>query len=165
MRYFQTILAALACLACAAQPACAADTLTGQMAGRNFLLGSSWNCITNVPSIMGMPARTDAMTVTFDVAPRNVLHVTLAGADYRGDEYFGYSDRSNNFWSTSASSHGIHTFATSTDGKIYSGTSYLGTGSMDDAVTYTKLSDTKTMVREVLSGNGNTFTIESHCTR
>lgn len=165
MRYFQTILAALTCLACAAQPACAANTLTGQMAGRNFLLGSSWNCITNVPSIMGMPARTDAMTVSFDVVPHNVLHVTLSGADYRGDEYFGYSERFKNFWNTSASSHGIHTFATSADGMTFSGTSYLGTGSMHDSITYTKLSDTKTTVREVLSGNGNSFTIKSHCTR
>lgn len=135
------------------------------MAGRNFLLGGTWNCTSAVPSIMGMPARTENATLTFDVAPRNVLHVAIVGPEDRGDEYFGYSQRFKNYWTTSANSRGIHGFATSTDGTSFSGTSYLGTGTMDEATTFTKISDTKTTVRDVLSGNGSTFTIETSCSR
>jgi hypothetical protein len=165
MRLSYISLSAILCFSYAAAPSQAADTLTGQMAGRNFLLGGSWNCTTAVPAIMSMAARTENLTLTFDVAPRNVMHVALAGTDERGDEYFGYSEQYKNYWSVSATSHAIHGFATSTDGKVYTGTSYLGTGSMDDSITYTKVSDTKTSVHEVLSGNGNSFAIETTCTR
>jgi hypothetical protein len=163
MRFTFVILIASICLG-NASPVRAADTLTGEMAGRNFLLGGSWSCTSAVPSIIGMPARTDTMTLTFDVAPHNVLHVALGDADYRGDEYVGYSARFKNYWSTTASSHAIHSFATSTDGTTFTGTSYLRTASMDDTTTYTKIGPTKTAVHEVLSGNG-TFTIETTCSR
>ena len=165
MRISYVSLAALSCFLLAAAPVRAADTLTGEMAARNFLMGRSWNCTSVVPSIMGMPAHTDTLTLTFDVAPRNVLHVALAGTDYRGDEYFGYSDRYKNYWSVSANSRAIHGFATSTDGTTYAGTSYLGTGSMDDTTTYMKVSATKTAVHEVLSSHASSFTIETTCSR
>jgi hypothetical protein len=161
---YLTLLAILSFLLASA-PSRAAGTLTGQMAPRNYLMGGMWNCTTAVPAIMGMPARTDNLTLTFEVAPHNVMHVTLAGADERGDEYFGYSDRFNNYWRVSASSHAIHGFATSTDGKTYRGTSYLGTASMDDVTTYEKIGETKAAVHEVLSVNGSSFTIETSCTR
>lgn len=165
MRTLHLSLAALACFLFAASPVHAADTLTGEMAGRNFLLGGAWNCTSAVPSIMGLPARTDTQTLTFDVVPHNVLHIAVVGPKGRGDEYFGYSERMKNYWRVSANSRAIHGFATSTDGKTYTGTSYLGTGSMDDTSTYTKVSATKAAVREVLSRGGNSFTIETSCTR
>jgi hypothetical protein len=165
MRFLYVSIVTLACVGFAAHPGRAADALTGEMAGYNFLLGGPWTCTSNVPSIMGMPARTDTLTGTFDVVPRNVLHATFASADFHGDEYFGFSKRFNNYWSAEADSHAIHGFAMSVDGKTFTGTSYLGTGSMSDVSTYTKLSPTQTAMREVLSGNGNSFTIETTCRR
>lgn len=166
MRLAHISLLAVAILVLAASPAPAADELSGQMASRNFLLAGPWACTSVVPSIMGMPARTDTVTVTFDVAPNNVLHAAIIGPAERGDEYFGYSDRLSNYWTTSANSRGIHGFATSSDGTTYTGTSYLGSGSMDDTSTYTKVSPSQTTMREVLSrGGAASFTIETTCKR
>ena len=106
MRYLYITLIALACLGFAL-PGRAADALTGEMASLNFLLGAPWSCTSSVPEIHGMAAHTDRMSVTFDVAPNNVLHDHVAGANYMGDDYYGYSTRMTNFWTTNADSHGI----------------------------------------------------------
>ena len=99
-------------------------------------------------------AHTDQGTATFDVVPGNVVHNHVSTTAYSGDFYFGYSDRTNSYWQTNADNMGVHAFLTSTDGKTYTGTSSMGPMSMQDTVTYAKVSPNKVTVHEVLSGRG-----------
>jgi hypothetical protein len=165
MRYFYIALIALASLGTTALSASAADALTGEMAPMNFLLGAPWGCTASVPAIHGMAAHTDHLTVTFDVAPNNVLHDHVAGSNYSGDDYYGYSTRMSNFWTANADSHGMHGFGTSSDGKTYTGTASMGPMTMDVSTTYARTGPNATTMHQVLSGDGRQAAIDSSCTR
>jgi hypothetical protein len=141
-----------------------ADDLTGKMAPFSYLLGTSWNCTTSVPAMMGQPARTDQSTATFDVVPGNVVHNHIQSTVFSGDSYFGYSERQSSYWQTSSDNMGGHSFLTSTDGKTYGGTSSMGPVSMQDTTSYAKLSPNKVTVHEVLSGGPLAGTFDSTCT-
>ena len=139
--------------------------LSGSMAPFSYLLGAPWNCSTNVPAMGNQAAHTDQGTATFDVVPGNVAHNHVSTTAYSGDFYFGYSDRTNSYWQTNADNMGVHAFLTSTDGKTYTGTSSMGPMSMQDTVTYAKVSPNKVTVHEVLSGGAPQATFDSVCTR
>jgi hypothetical protein len=165
MRLFVTgcALAIGACLA-ASLPA-AAQTLSDQMAPMSYLLGAPWNCTTNVPAMGNQPAYTDQGTATFDVAPGNVVHNHVATPRYAGDYYFGYSTRMSSYWQTSADSNGGHSFLTSADGKVYTGTTSMGPMNAQDTVTYAKVAPNKVTVHEVATGMGPQVVVDSVCTR
>jgi hypothetical protein len=144
----------------------AADTMpTGEMASFGYLLGAPWTCTTQVPAMHGMPARTDQLTVTFDLAPRNVIHDHVAGANYMGDDYFGYSSRMSNYWTTSADSDASYGIATSPDGKAFTGTMHMGMMAMDVTTTYAKSGANAISMTQVISGGGQQATLSSSCTR
>lgn len=149
-----------------AAPASAQEAaLTGNMARFGFLLGAAWNCTTNIPAMGGQPARTDQGTATFEVVPGNTVRNHVATPTYSGDFYFGYSDRFSNYWQVSADNQAVRTFLTSTDGKVFTGTSSIGRLAMQDTVTYTKVAPTKVTIHEVLTGEAPTLTFDSVCTR
>ena len=109
MRVFLASLCATAFAASILHPAPAraqTTALTADMSGFNYLLGLPWGCKTTVPAMSDQPARSDLLTVAFDVAPGNVLHDHVSGENYMADDYFGYSHDMNNYWSTSASNAG-----------------------------------------------------------
>lgn len=146
-------------------PVKAADTmLAGEMARFNYLLGAPWTCTTQVPAMHDMAARTDRNIVTFDVAPRNVIHDHVSGANYMGDDYFGYSSRGGNYWIASADNRASYGIATSTDGKTYTGTMHMGMMAMDVTTTYGRSANSISMT-QVMSGGGQTATLSSTCTR
>ncbi len=165
--FFASICAvAFAAFIVSPAPAKAADAaLTGQMASFNYLLGAPWSCTTSVPAMQGMPAHTEDATVTFEVAPHNVFHDHISGAEYMADDYFGYSTRMNNYWTTSADNRAAHGFALSTDGKTYTGTNSMGTMTMNVATTYTQVGPNKSTMHEIVSGNGEQMVFDSTCTR
>jgi hypothetical protein len=139
--------------------------LTGDMSGFNYLLGLPWGCKTMLPAIGDQPARTDLLTVAFDVAPGNTIHDHVSGEYFMGDDYFGYSHDTNNYWSTSANSGGFHGVMTSTDGKTFTGTSWQGSITMSVTNTYTRAGDNVVTMRQVISQGGKDITINSTCTR
>ncbi len=139
--------------------------LTGEMAYANSLLGAPWNCTTAIPAMMGQPARTDKVMVTFDAVPGNVLHDHVSSSTYTGDDYFGYSPRMKMYWSASADNQGTHGSATSTDAKTYTGTSSMGPMNMSATTTYAQVSAGNATMHEVLSGNGEQLVFDSNCTR
>lgn len=144
----------------------AADgTLTGKMAAFSYLLGGPWSCSTNVPAMGARAAHTDQGTATFDVVPGNVVHNRVSTQEYSGDFYFGLSDRMNSYWQTDADNMGGHAFLTSTDGVTYRGTASMGTTSMQDIITYTKVAPNRVTVREVISGTAPQATFDTVCTR
>jgi hypothetical protein len=167
MRLFGTpgVLAIAAALAMAPSARAAGDALTGNMQGFSYLLGGAWNCSTSVPAMGGQPAHTDQGTATFYVVPGNVVHNHVETPRYSGDYYFGYSTRMSSYWQVNADNMGGHAFLTSTDGKTYAGTSSMGPMSMQDTVTYTKVSPSNVTVHEVISGSGTTAAFDSTCTR
>jgi hypothetical protein len=157
---------ALALAASLAMPLSAgAQALTGQMVPYGYLIGAPWNCTTNVPAMMGQPAHTDQGTATFEAVPGNVVHNHVATPTYAGDFYFGYSTRMSSFWQTSADSFGGHGFLTSTDGKVYTGTTSMGPMSSQESVTYTRVAPNKVTVHDVVTGQGPQIVIDSVCTR
>jgi hypothetical protein len=139
--------------------------LTGEMVYGNDLIGGPWNCTTAIPAMMGQPARSDQVTLTFDVVPGNVLHDHVSGITYTGDDYFGYSAKMKMYWSASADNQGTHGSATSTDAKTYTGTSSMGPMNMSVTSTYGKVSAGNITLHEVLSGNGEQLVFDSNCTR
>jgi hypothetical protein len=141
------------------------SALSGEMAYGNALTGGPWHCTTAVPAMMGQPAHTDQVTLTFDAVPGNVLHDHVAGSTYTGDDYFGYTSKMKMYWSTSADNQGGHGFTTSTDGKTYTGTSAMGPTDMNVTSTYGKGSAGNLTLHQVVSGNGQQLTFDSSCTR
>jgi hypothetical protein len=139
--------------------------LTGEMTYANNLIGGPWNCTTAIPAMMGQPARTDKVTVTFDAVPGNVLHDHVSSSTYTGDDYFGYSPRMKMYWSASADNQGTHGSATSTDAKTYTGTSSMGPMNMSVTTTYAQAGASNATMHEVLSGNGQQLVFDSKCTR
>lgn len=162
---FAASLALAAFLTHAVPAGAQGDALTGNMARFSDLLGAAWNCTTNVPAMGGQPAVTDQGTATFEVMPGNTVRNHVATPTYSGDAYFGYSDRMSNYWQVSADNMAVHAFLTSADGKVFTGTSSIGRLTMQDTVTYTKVSPTKVTVHEVLTGEAPTLTFDSVCTR
>jgi hypothetical protein len=168
MRVFFVSLCTIALAAFISFPAVAraADTMpTGEMAGFGYLLGAPWTCTSQVPAMHGMPAHTDQLTVTFDLAPHNVIHNHVAGANYMGDDYFGYSSRMSNYWTTSADGDGSYGIATSADGKAFTGTMHMGMMAMDVKTTYGKSGANSISMTQVMSGGGQQATFSSSCTR
>ncbi|HEY1868522.1 MAG TPA: hypothetical protein VGG70_09530 [Candidatus Cybelea sp.] len=161
---YVAMASAIAGLLLSASPA-RADDLTGKMAPFSYLLAKPWSCTTNVPAMAGQPARTDQSTATFEAAPGNVVHNHVQSSVYSGDFYFGYSDRMNSYWQTSADNIGSYSFLTSTDGKTYTGTSLMGPTSAQDTTTYTKVAPNKVTVSEVLSGGPMAGTFDTVCTQ
>jgi hypothetical protein len=166
MRLFVTagILVIAAALVMAPPARAAGDPLSGKMEPFSYLLGAAWNCSTNIPAMMGQAAHTDQGTATFEVVPGNVVHNHVASPTYSGDFYFGYSTRMSSYWQVNADNMGAHAFLTSTDGKAYAGTASMGPMSMQDTVTYTKVSPSNVTVHEVLSGAAPA-TFDTTCTR
>lgn len=157
---------ALAIAASLALPLTArAQSLSGQMAPYGYLAGAPWNCTTNVPAMGGQPAHTDQGTATFEVVPGNVVHNHVATPNYSGDFYFGYSTRMSSYWQASADSFAAHGFLTSTDGKVYSGTTSMGPMGAQETVTYSKVAPNKVTVHDVVTGSGPQIVIDSVCTR
>jgi hypothetical protein len=138
---------------------------TGEMASFGYLLGAPWACTTQVPAMPGMAAHTDQLTVTFDLTPHNVIHDHVAGADYMGDDYFGYSSKMSNYWTTSADNDGSYGIATSADGKAFTGTMHMGMMAMDVTTTYAKSGANGISMTQVISGGGQQATLSSSCTR
>jgi hypothetical protein len=168
MRIVLTIIGAIGATALIAytSPARAAnDSLTGKMAAFSYLIGGTWNCTTNLSAIEGQPARTDQGTATFDVVPGNVVHNRIVSGNYVGDYFFGYSSKLNVYWQVNASNLGTYGFQKSLDGKSFAGTASMGSESMQDTVTYTKVSPTDVTVHEVSSGGGRQETVDSACLR
>lgn len=157
-------VAALMLALSAASTPVRADPLAGQMARFNHLIGQTWTCATNVPEIDGRPAHTDQSTVTFSLARGDVIHYHITASDYDGDFYNGYDARTNEYWETGADSLGTHLFLTSADGGNYTGTSFLGSMEMRDTIVRTEVSPDKTVVHEVLSGNGHETAFGYVCT-
>ncbi len=157
---------AVALLVGVSTPARAADgALTGEMAAFNYLLGGPWNCSTVMGAMDGQPAQTEQATLTFDAVAGNVLHDRVSGANYSDDDYFGYSPKMKMYWSVSADSLGNHGSAASTDGRTYTGTTYMGHTSMNVVTTYTMAGAGKSTMHEVISIGGQQQTIDSTCTR
>jgi len=139
--------------------------LTGKVASFNYLLGAPWNCTTNVPAMNGQPAQVLKGSVTFDVAPGNVLHAHVGSGTFSSDQYFGYSTRQNTYWTSTANSVGMALFQTSTDGKTYVGSAAVGASPATIRDTYTKAGDNRVTVNEVTSANGSQEATDSVCTR
>jgi hypothetical protein len=139
--------------------------LTGKMAPFSYLLGTPWNCSTNVPAMMGQPAHTDRGTAGFEVAPGNVVHNHVITPNFSGDYYFGYNDKMSMYWQTSADNMGGHGFLTSTDGKTYTGTASMGPTSAQDTVTYNRVDANTVTVHDVVSSGPVPGTFDSTCTR
>jgi hypothetical protein len=139
--------------------------LTADMSGFNYLLGLPWGCKASIPAMGDQPARTDLLTVAFDVAPGNVLHDHVSGEHYMGDDYFGYSLDMHDYWSTSASAAAVHSFMTSTNGKTFTGTSWIGSITLNVTNTYARVGDNAITMNQVISEGGREFTIENTCTR
>jgi hypothetical protein len=139
--------------------------LTGQMASFNRMLGGAWSCTTAVPAMHGMAAHNEQATLTFEVAPNNTLHDHVAGTTYMGDDYFGYSTRMSNYWSSSADNQASHGMATSTDGKTFTGTSSMGMMSMNVVSTYGFTNANSASLHQVMSAGGQQMVFDSTCTR
>ncbi|HYL28209.1 MAG TPA: hypothetical protein VEW74_10285 [Candidatus Nitrosotalea sp.] len=162
--FFAAAAAAMAASVIYAAPA-RADDLTGKMTPYSYLIGTPWNCTTSVPAMAGQPARTDHAAATFDVVGGNVVHNHVQSNFYAGDFYFGYSDRAGSYWQTSSDNLGGYSFLTSTDGNTYTGTSSMGTTSMQDTTSYAKVADNKVTIHEVLSGGPMAGTFDTVCTK
>jgi hypothetical protein len=143
----------------------ASGTLTGKMAAFNYLVGGSWSCSTKIPAMVGRPAHTAQATVTYAVVPSNVFHNHVSAADYSRDGYYGYSAKSNLYWSTGADNIGSYRYATSADGNTYTGTLWSSALSIKIRNTFTKMNSNKVTLHEVLSGVGLQEIAETVCTR
>jgi hypothetical protein len=160
------VLCAAAALAAGSIGSAAAQNaaLTDKMAPFSYLLGSAWNCDVSVPAMMGQAAHREKTTVTFEVAPGNVMHVHIASPNMTGDQYFGYSTRQNMYWSTNANSMGQALTQTSSDGKTYTGSASMGPTSVTVRDTYTRVADNHVTFTDAATVNGQNYVTTGDCT-
>lgn len=111
----------------AVAPANAAGALTGKMTTMQFLVGS-WNCNVKIGASPGQPATTDHGIVAFSVTPGNTLHNHVTASDYAADTYTGYTEKTKTFWMNTVDAYTNLSGETSTDGKIFTGTTMGGAG-------------------------------------
>ncbi len=92
--------------------------LTGRMAIYNPLLGAPWTCTHQTGN---QPPVKDAGTVTFVVAPQNVLEIVVSGPGFAARNFIGFDAKSNEYWRTEMGVFGGIMRETSSDGVNFSG--------------------------------------------
>lgn len=167
MRLLAVLAALLVSLFLLATPAPAqtSATLTGKMAPFNYVFGAPFNCTANVPAMGAQPAHTENTTATFDVVPNNVMHVHIAGSEFVGDQYFGYSTQGNTYWSTIAGSDGSAGTETSTDGKTYRGSMNMGTMTGTAQDVYSRTDNNHVAIHSTAAIGGQTAATTINCSR
>jgi hypothetical protein len=139
--------------------------LTGNMAAMQFLVGS-WDCTVKVAAMQGQPATTDHGVVAYTVVPGNAIHSHVAASDYASDNYSGYVDSSKSYWMSTIDAFGDVSSETSTDGKVFSGSSTGGgrTSQIRDTLSH-PMSNTIRDVQEVQSNGTWQTATDASCTR
>jgi hypothetical protein len=142
---------------------------SGSMAGlpkdHQYLIGT-WTCAVQLAAMQGQPASTDHGAMSIGMAPNMSLNFHIVAKDYRSDEYEGYDSKTKTHWATTADSQGDATLETSTDGVVFTGTTWQAGTSTPARDTQTKISDTK--IRDVteLKMNGKwTKVADAVCTK
>ena len=111
-----------------------------------FLLGT-WNCTVNLAAMQGQPATTDHGAMTISTAPYMTLHSHVSAKDYNSATYQGYDTKTKTHWLNTVDTIGEVTIETSTDGTVFTGTTWQGGTATPTRDTQTKISDTK--IRDV----------------
>jgi ketosteroid isomerase-like protein len=93
-------------------------SLTGKMEMYNPLLGNPWTC---THQFGNQPPQKDAGTVTFVIAPQNVLEIVISGPDFAARNFIGFDAKSNQYWRTEMGVFGGILRETSNDGVNFSG--------------------------------------------
>lgn len=158
-------MAALIFLPAAADMPPAPTTLTGNMSAMQFLIGS-WNCTVTLAAMQGQPARIDHGTVTYSVVPGNALHSHVTANDYASDYYSGYVDEAKIYWINTIDAYGNVSSETSTDGKLFTGTSTGGGTKTKIRDTFKHpTADTSRDVQEAQSNGVWQTATDASCTR
>jgi hypothetical protein len=143
----------------------AQTALAGNMAAMQFLVGS-WSCTVKLAAMQGQPARTDHGTVTYAVVPGNALHSHVTANDYASDNFTGYVDEAKLYWMNTIDAYGTVSSETSTDGKVFTGTSTGGGTKSKIRDTFTHPTpDTTRDVQEVQSNGAWQTATDASCTR
>jgi hypothetical protein len=139
--------------------------LTGNMSAMQFLIGS-WTCTVNIAAMHGQPASTDHGILTYSVVPGNAIHSHVTANDYAEDYYSGYVDAQKSYWMNAIDAYGTVSTETSTDGKVFTGSSTSeGTKSkIRDTFTH-PTADTTRDVQEVQSNGAWQTATDASCTR
>jgi ketosteroid isomerase-like protein len=93
-------------------------SLTGKMDMYNPLLGNPWTC---THQLGNQPPQKDAATVTFVIAPQNVLEIVISGPDFAARNFIGFDAKSNQYWRTEMGVFAGILRETSNDGVNFSG--------------------------------------------
>ena len=139
--------------------------LTGKMASMQYLVGS-WNCDVKVPASASGPAGIDHGVVTYSVVPGNALHLHVTAEDYAADSYSGYVEKSNAYWMTTIDAYGTASTESSTDGKVFAGSSAGGGTSTQIRDTFTRpATNTIRDLQEFKTNGAWNMASDSTCTR
>jgi hypothetical protein len=143
-----------------AQPA-----LAGNMAAMQFLVGS-WSCTVKIAAMHGQPAATYHGVVTYSVVPGNALHSQVTASDYASDNFSGYVEDAKLYWMNAIDAYGTVSNETSTDGKVFNGTSTGGGTKSTIRDTFSHpTSDTTRDVQEVQSNGEWQTATDAACKR
>ena len=139
--------------------------LTGNMSSMQFLIGT-WSCTVKVAASQDQPATTDQGVVTYAVVPGNAIHSHVTASDYSSDYYSGYVDKAKIYWMNTIDAYGTVSSETSTDGKIFTGSSTGGGTKSKIRDTFTHPTPTTTRdVQEVESNGAWQTATDASCTR
>jgi hypothetical protein len=171
--FLQCAALASSCAAIAVVPAAAGESapaaspaaLTGHMTSMQFLIGS-WNCSVKLPAGSGEPATTDHGVVAYSVVPGNAIHAHVTAMDYADDSYIGYVDKAKLFWTNTIDAYGALSGETSTDGKLFTGSSAQGQVKMKVRDTISRPKQNTTRDLQEFQSNGSWhMASDSTCTR
>ena len=93
--------------------------------------------------MQGEPASTDHGVLTISMSPGMTIHSHVAAKDFMSDTYQGYNAKTNTHWLSTSDVFGDATLETSTDGSVYTGTTWQGAMVTPTRDTYSKISETK----------------------
>jgi|SRR5579863_666874 len=143
-----------AMLATATMTTSVADSPPVQSAMPNqaFMLGT-WDCTVRLAAMGGHPASTGHSTLTITPGPNGTQRTHVSSQGYAADNYEGYDAKSGTHWLNGADSLGAASFETSTDGIVFTGTTWENGAAMTTRDTRTRLGMAK--IRDVSEVRAN----------
>lgn len=145
--------AALASVTSTASSADSTSSASAAMPNRAFMLGT-WDCTVRLAGMGGRSAITVRSTLTITSGPNGTQHTHISSQAYAGDNYEGFDTKNGVHWVNGADSVGAASFETSSDGIVFTGTTWENGAAMTTRDTRTRIGATKIRDISEVKANG-----------
>jgi len=143
---FIALFAAATFRSASADDSMSSGSSMGLPKNHQYLIGT-WTCDVQLAAMGGQGPTTDHGTMSIALSPNMTLHSHVVAKDYMSDSYQGYDGKTKTHWIASSDTQCNSTLETSTNGLVFTGTTWQAGSATPTRDTQSKVSDTK--IRDV----------------